>query len=477
MMATTRERFKVLLCGRKELMDGVRKTILRSEDIHLQFTSAPHFMMSRAMFNVPDAVLIDASYDRTLLQDVLRTFRSHFENLALFPVATTPDHHHVVDLMKHGATGYFVIPKDLRRLGDQISQLLDRWKTDRAQQRFVQLQQRAFDFKQIIGTSPRLLETLHHAKKIIENTSLTVLITGETGTGKELLARAIHYNSTNGGKPFVDIGCSALPESLLESELFGFEKGAFTDARERKQGLFELAGEGTIFLDEIGDITPAMQSKLLKVIESRMMRRLGGVHDIPVKARIIAATSVDLDAKIKAGSFRIDLYHRLKIIPLVIPPLRDRAGDIPLLVDTFIDLFNKIYNKRIEGVTPEAMAILNAYTWEGNIRELKHCIERAVLLREKGNLDSVDFQHLPQVAIPRVSHPTELVSGEREQSDELKKLTLELFLPDVALDDVQRLLAQKVLNHVGGNKSRAAFLMRISRPRLDRILRNGQSDE
>lgn len=473
-MATSPEKFKILLCGKKELMEGVRKTIVRNDDVHLQFTSAPHFMMSRAMFNVPDAVLIDASYDRTLLQDVLRTFRSHFEHLALFPVSTTADHRQVVELMKYGATGYFLFPKDQRRMSDQIKQLLEAWRAERAQRRFVKLQQRAFDFKQIIGTSPTLLATLQHARKIIENPMLTVLITGETGTGKEVLARAIHYNGASNNSPFVDIGCSALPETLLESELFGFEKGAFTDARERKPGLFELAGDGTIFLDEIGDISPAMQSKLLKVIDSRVMRRLGGLLDIPVKARIMAATSVDLESKMKAGTFRKDLFHRLKIIPLEIPPLRERVEDIPVLVSTFIELFNKIYNKKIKGVTPEAVRQLMDHPWDGNIRELKHAVERAVLLRESGFLEEKDFEHLSQ---PASAHRPIATETQKVRVSGKDRVMLDFALTEAALEDIQRAVALKVLERVGGNKSKAAYILRISRPRLDRILNSIRGDD
>jgi transcriptional regulator with GAF, ATPase, and Fis domain len=313
---------------------------------------------------------------------------------------------------------------------------------------------------------------LGRARKVIEKTSLTVLITGETGTGKELLARAIHYNSKNGEGPFVDIACSALPEHLLESELFGYEKGAFTDARERKVGLFELAGSGSLFLDEIGDISPAIQSKLLKVIEGRTMRRLGGLSDIPVKARIIAATSADLDAKMKAGMFRADLYHRLKIIPLNMPPLRERKDDIPLLAASFIGLFNRLYNKSIAGITPGALQLLSEQEWEGNIRELKHCVERAVLLEEHDWLSESDFDFSPK---QRPQQPAPQKGMKEAPADPIRQpIVLSIPLEEASLDDVERRLAVRVLEYVRGNKSKAAYILRISRPRLDRILKNDQ---
>jgi DNA-binding NtrC family response regulator len=470
-MAIKNDQFRILMCGKKELMEFVRKMFVKSPDVHLQFISSPTFLMSRAIFSAPNVVLLDAAFDRNILQDVLERFHSEYANVSMFPIATSANHHDVVDLMKFGATGYYVFPHDYKKLNDHLKTLLDEWGVSKSRERFARLQQRAFDFNQIIGSSPSLMETLSHAKKVIENTSLTVLITGETGTGKELLARAIHYNSNNCNSPFVDIACSALPENLLESELFGFEKGAFTDAREKKLGLFELAGDGSIFLDEIGDISLAMQSKLLKVIESRTMRRLGGLQDVQVKARIIAATSVDLESKMKSGQFRKDLYHRLKIIPLEIPPLRERKEDIPLLVFSFIDLFNKLYNKKIRNISSEALSKLMKHDWEGNIRELKHCIERAALLEEQDSLHGDNFEFLDKPPVENIHRRKDKQLRKLSRLSE-ENITLSMSMEEASLEEVQNKLAVKVLEYVGGNKSKAAYILRISRPRLDRILQS-----
>ncbi|MBI3364271.1 MAG: sigma 54-interacting transcriptional regulator, partial [Ignavibacteriae bacterium] len=227
----------------------------------------------------------------------------------------------------------------------------------------------------------------------------------------------------------------------------------------------------TIFLDEIGDISLAMQSKLLKVIESRTMRRLGGLKDIPVKGRIVAATSVDLTAKMKSGQFRKDLYHRLKIIPLEIPPLRERRGDILSLVDSFVRLFNGIYGKSICGTTPEALDLLTDHEWEGNVRELKHTIERAVLLEEQEWLTEKDFDFLnTRGMLNGVEYENRSNGNVLHPIHKDSTLTFTISLAEAALEDVQLRLALNVLNHVGGNKSKAAAIMRISRPRLDRIL-------
>jgi transcriptional regulator with GAF, ATPase, and Fis domain len=315
--------------------------------------------------------------------------------------------------------------------------------------------------------------TLERAQKVIKNHTMTVLITGETGTGKELFARAIHYNGKNKNSPFVDIACSALPETLLESELFGYERGAFTDAKERKIGLFELAGDGSIFLDEIGDISLAIQSKLLKVIEDRSMRRVGGIRDVPVRARVIAATSADLEARMRSGEFRTDLYHRLKVLPVELPPLRDRKEDIPLLVHSFLESFNKAYSRKIRGLTPHALQILMEHEWEGNVRELKHSIERAFLLEEADWITEHDFD-LERKSVSPVKRKVIISKPETLPPKEVDTLMLLIPLDRASLPAVQRLFAQKVLEHVGGHKVRAARIMGVSRARLNRILKPEQ---
>jgi two-component system response regulator AtoC len=473
---TWKDKFKILLCGKKDMMEEVRKIIVKAEDVHLQYASSPNFLVGRAMFNVPNLVLIEVQRDRNSLHSAVEEFCGQFPDVLVLAVASSADHREAVELMKIGAAGYYLFPNEYRKLSEQIMLLLNEWRLRRSKEEFVEFQQHTYDFSQIIGTSPRLSETLRRAKKIIESNAMTVLITGETGTGKELLARAIHYNSKNRSSPFVDIGCSALPENLLESELFGYEKGAFTDARDKKIGLFELAEDGTIFLDEIGDISHAMQSKLLKVIESRTMRRLGGLRDIPVKGRIIAATSADLEARMKSGEFRKDLYHRLRILPLEIPALRERPEDIPLLVEAFIKSFNSIYAKKVKGVTPMGMQELINHRWEGNIRELKHAIERAVLLQDGEWLTEEDFDFVSGAGRERQKasfRADENVSLPPETEPVMVVLPLER----ASLKEVQRLFALRVLEHVGGNKRRAAHILQISRPRLDRILSAGKTSE
>jgi transcriptional regulator with GAF, ATPase, and Fis domain len=230
--------------------------------------------------------------------------------------------------------------------------------------------------------------------RIAASPASTVLLTGETGTGKDLAAKAIHYNSDRSARAFVNITCSALPEQLLESELFGHERGAFTDARQQKRGLFESADGGTLFLDEIGEMTPALQAKLLRFLEEKTFKRVGGLADLHVDVRVVAATNRDLEDDVKAGKFREDLFYRLQVMPIPLPPLRARHGDIPLLASFYVDYFNREFKKRVRGLTPATVKVLEQYQWPGNIRELRNAIERAMLLMDREWLEPADFTTL-----------------------------------------------------------------------------------
>ncbi len=474
-MAKRKDTFVILLSGNKEIMDQVRRYINPPHDMHLKFAASPGFLAGRALFNLPDLVLLDVTSDTPALRSVIREFAAQYPAVPIVAMASTPDHSFAVELVKMGVSAYFIVPDERRKITEHVVLLYNDWAARRKREKFVEHEQEAYDFRHIIGNSPLLAVTLKRAQKIIKSSTTTVLITGETGTGKELFARAIHYNGKNKNSPFVDIACSALPESLLESELFGYEKGAFTDAKERKIGLFELAGDGSIFLDEIGDISLATQSKLLKVIEDRSMRRLGGVRDVPVRARIIAATSADLEAKMRSGEFRRDLFHRLKILPLELPPLRDRREDIPPLVDAFLESFNQIYDKKIKGLTPAALQLLMEHDWEGNVRELKHSIERAVLLEEGDWITEADVEFESEKKRPTKRR---VITNRPDTLPPKEVDTLMLLVPmdRASLAEVQKMLALKVLEHVKGNKVKAARILRVSRPRLNRILKDCHDD-
>jgi Nif-specific regulatory protein len=295
-----------------------------------------------------------------------------------------------------------------------------------------------YDIRNIVGSS-RAMQAVYEQVAQVAHASTTVLVRGESGTGKELVAHAIHYSSPRAKKPFVKVSCAALPESLIESELFGYEPGAFTDARALKKGRFELAHGGTIFLDEIGELTPATQVKLLRVLQEREIERLGGVQAIKVNVRVIAATNKDLEASVKEGAFREDLYYRLNVYSIYMPPLRERKTDIPLLADHFVEKHAAAHAKDVRRIATSAIDMLMSYHWPGNVRELENCIERAVLVCEGG---AIHAHHLPPTL------QTAEVSGTLPRQS-LKE----------ALDAYEKDLVQDTLKSARGNRARAARLL------------------
>jgi PAS domain S-box-containing protein len=306
--------------------------------------------------------------------------------------------------------------------------------------------------REVIAESEAMREVLSFVRKVALSEATTILLEGENGTGKDLIAKTLHYDSPRQAEPFIAINCAAIPETLLESELFGYEKGAFTDARAQKRGLFELADKGTLFLDEIGEIPLTLQAKLLRVLEEQSFRRLGGLKDIRVDLRFVAATNKNLREAVNEGAFRQDLYFRLNVIQIVIPPLRSRVQDILPLVDFFIAHYNRKFKRHIEDVSPEARELLLAHDWPGNVRELRNAIERAMILEDSALITSAS---LP-IAISRADgrhSPTPEPAPE---------------IPDdgMSLVDNERQLLARALEKTGGNQTQAARLLRITRDTL-----------
>jgi transcriptional regulator with PAS, ATPase and Fis domain len=286
----------------------------------------------------------------------------------------------------------------------------------------------------------------HLVARVAASPASTVLLTGESGTGKDLIAKVIHYSSGRAPRPFMNITCSALPEQLLESELFGHERGAFTDARMQKRGLLETAEGGTVFLDEIGEMTAGLQAKLLRFLEEKSFKRVGGAVDIRVDVRVVAATNRNLEEEVSKGRFRSDLFYRLNVLPITMPPLRSHAGDIPALVEFFVDAFNAEFRKRILGATPPAYAVLQAYGWPGNVRELRNVVERAMLLSEGDRLEARDFGAL---------------RGSAPGAD-----AFELPAKGIDLEQLERSLVSQALKRCGGNHTRAGALLGLNRDQI-----------
>jgi DNA-binding NtrC family response regulator len=310
----------------------------------------------------------------------------------------------------------------------------------------------------IVGQSEALRDALDRARKVASSRLTTVLIIGETGTGKELFARGIHYAGPARGEPFVAVNCAAIPETLLESELFGHERGAFTDARAQKKGLMELAGSGTLFLDEIGELPPRLQPKLLRALEDRRVRRLGGLQEVEITCRLIAAANLSLGDAVARLEFREDLYYRLNVFRIALPPLRDRVGDVDLLAGHFLGEMARQQELEPKALAPEALAALRAHTWPGNIRELKNVIEHAAILSE-GSTITPDQLMIQQ----RTLHPATRAGGAPR----------EIHIPPEgkSLDAIEREAVQHTLEITGGNRSAAARILGISRPTLARKMR------
>ncbi len=309
-----------------------------------------------------------------------------------------------------------------------------------------------FSFEQIIGESAAMLRAKKLAQKVAESDATSILLQGETGTGKDLFARAIHYASDRAEAPYVAINCAALPATLIESELFGHEKGAFTDAKARKEGLFEQAQGGTLFLDEIGELEITLQSKLLRVLEENTFRRVGGLKDLPLDVRVIAASNRDLKHESEQEKFRLDLYYRLSVIQIDIPPLRERGDDVLLLAKHYIEKTNikRRSENRLRGLSKEVIGIFMNYDWAGNVREMRNVIERASIL-EDGKLITTEFL------------PSDLTGN---KSQKFKNGNFVLPAEGIALEDVELLLARQAVERTAGNLTRAAKLLRVSRDQL-----------
>ena len=351
-----------------------------------------------------------------------------------------------VQAMKEGAYDYLTKPVDLQRLKILLGQIVERLETIREVKGLRRQLREHGTFGLLVGNSPGMRAIYQNIEQAAP-TGASVLITGESGTGKELVAQTIHQLSPRASFPFVAINCAAIPETLLESEIFGHEKGAFTGASERRQGCFELADRGTLFLDEIGEMTPATQVKLLRVLQERTFRRVGGRNEQSVDVRVIAATNLDPMEAVQRGKLREDLYYRLNVFALKLPPLRDRKDDLPLLIQAFITEFNTRNKRSIVGVDHEAMRLIEQHGWPGNVRELRNVIERATILAAG---PFIEPKHLPPGF---TSVPSPRAALDRPEM---------ALAPGVTVEEAERRLIVMTLEHTGDNKTRAAEILGIS---------------
>ncbi len=352
-----------------------------------------------------------------------------------------------VEAMKHGAYHYANKPFNVDEIALLVAKALETTQLRREVRALRASQAQPYSIDRVVGESDVMVGVRTLLQKIAASPASTVLLTGESGTGKDLAAKVLHYGSDRSAKPFMNITCSALPEALLESELFGHERGAFTGADRQKRGLLESADGGTVFLDEIGEMVPGLQAKMLRFLEEKSFKRVGGSADIRVDVRVVAATNRKLETEVKEGRFREDLYYRLNVLPIELPPLRARAGDLPLLVNYYVDTYNREFRKQVRGVDARAMDALKAYGWPGNVRELRNVVERAMLLADGQTLTLGDF-------------PVAAASSGR--------LTEQVDLPasGIDLEQLERSLVVQALERSGWNQTRAAALLGLNRDQI-----------
>jgi DNA-binding NtrC family response regulator len=401
----------------------------------------------------PDLVLLDLRLPDMDGMDVLRALRSRYPEVAVIIITGFGQIQSAVEAIKVGATDYLEKPfEHLEKLKLAVARALDGVRAKREIRRLHGLQEKQYGVDQIIGDSESTRHLRDLIRKVARSEAQTILIQGDSGTGKELVARGLHYESPRRDFPFMEVNCAAITETLFESELFGHEKGAFTDAKSAKKGLMELADRGTLFLDEVSEMSLNSQAKFLRVLQERVFRRVGGTRDIKVDLRVITASNRPLEARVKEGQFREDLFYRLNVIPIVIPPLRERREDVMPLARHFLTESNVRSHKAIKGFGPETERLMVAYSWPGNVRELRNLIERLVIL---GTSEYIEPQHLPIQFAAQAAEAPRLMESPQEFR---------------TLAEVERSYIHQVMQRVEANKSKAAKILGISRQTLRKKL-------
>ena len=412
--------------------------------------------LGRIQLDNPDLITLDVRLPDMTGIEVLSELRNRNVQIPVIVITAFGVVDDAVRSLKLGAYDFIEKPINFEKLENAVRNALETRRLRSEVALTHEIQRSEFSVDRIVGVSAHNREIRDLVKKIAESEASTILIQGESGTGKDLVAHAIHYESSRRDRPFSAINCAAIPETLMESELFGHEKGAFTDAHTQKRGMFEISDGGTLFLDEISEMTLAMQAKLIRVLEGQLFRRVGGVKNIQVDVRVIVASNRDLEDAVRTSKFRQDLYFRLAIIPVSIRPLREHKEDIPPLLEHFIRHYNRKFRKNIQGLTREADELLMHYDWPGNIRELKNAIERGMILAE-GN--RIAAKHLPIRISEGGTMPVPMEEGSTDGG---------ILLPPggMSLYDVEKELIRQAIHQARGNKTTAARLLRITRDTL-----------
>jgi len=452
--------FSILLVDDEILTLNNLKRVLKKENYEVYIADSGEKALEIVETYKPHLILLDLMLPGISGLEVLKRVKESESETIVIMMTAYEILEKAVEAMKLGAYDYLLKPFKISTLITTIQRALETLSLRIQIQDLLKSERGRYYFGRLVGESKKMRDVIEMAQRIALSDKTTVLLQGESGTGKELLAKAIHYHSPRTDKKIIDINCAAIPENLLESELFGYEAGAFTDAKKRKIGLLEQGDEGTIFFDEIGDMSLNLQAKLLRVLEDGAFTRLGGNQSIEINIRIIAATNIDLAKATEEGRFRSDLYYRLNVVPIIIPPVRDRKEDILPLALHYIQEFNRDLKRSYKGISQEAAQTMLNYPWPGNVREIKNIIERVMSLHIA---DQVLYTHLPA------------------EIRKHKKITANNIIDDIlseesfmTLEDLEKKYIEKVLKYTGGNKTRASGILGIHATSLFRKLKSWQ---
>jgi len=449
-------RAQILVCDDEELVRWSLVEGLREQGYDVVEAENGLECLRRVRASEPALILLDIRMPELDGISALRQLREAGHEVPVIILSALGDVSIAVDATRLGAERYMTKPFRLEDVFEAVDECLCRHR------RYARTRAAAIEADRfgLLGGSPAMLRVHEILQKLADIDTPSILLTGESGTGKDLVAQAIHAVGPRSRRPWVEVDSTAIPESLLESTLFGHERGAFTDARTQHRGLFEIADDGVIFLDEIGELPLSMQAKLLRVLENRTFKRVGGTENIQFRAAVVCATNRDLEAEVAANRFREDLYYRINVLPIVLPPLRARTNDIPQLVEHFMEKFNRSFGRTVKRVSPAAMDRLVSWRWPGNVRELRNAIECAMMFNDG---DAIDVEHLP----PRIRFAADVSA---EHNGQL------FLLPEegISLEAVERMLVEQALARCDGNLSAAARLLDLSRYALrNRVVKFG----
>ncbi|HBG07582.1 MAG: Fis family transcriptional regulator [Geobacteraceae bacterium GWC2_58_44] len=463
---------RVLVVDDEKLISWSLAAMLKKEGYQVETAASGKEALQKFECFKPELVMLDISLPDLNGLELLKRFKAANEEIYIVMMTAYANADSAVQALQDGAEDFFGKPFNLGAIKHVVNRAFEKRRLKKEVDYFRRELRKKSDHDKLIGNSQKMIEVFKMIKICADTDAKTVLITGESGTGKELVAKAIHYHSARAEAPFIEINCASIPENLLENELFGHERGAYTDASKMHKGVFEMAEGGSVFLDEIGDMPFAMQAKILKAVETKRFRRLGGQEDVEANVRIITATHQDLPAMVRNGKFRADLFFRLNVMNISLPSLRERKEDIGTLVQYFIETLNEEYGRNVLGAAPETLEHLARYEWPGNVRELRNCIERLMMLEQEKILSA---GHLS-------SEIRECGQAEQEESPGVIRSDAageHIVLPasGISLEELEKLLIQLALRKSGGNQTKAARYLKTSRDTLRyRMKKFGISD-